>query len=478
MLIKITDVTFAGNVTPADNPNFYIEVGGVFRRVTLGQLIDCIKDDIDVGGELTETAKQALLDCFEHVAWVDDQGQTYYDALHDALYPTPTSITAVFTQGGATIYDTQTLDDLRQYLVVTAAFDDGTEKAVSNYTLSGTLTAGTSTITVTYQGLTTTFNVTVTHNAARLTAVYTQSGTVYETDSLDSLKTDLVVTYYATQQSQGVVLSDNDYTLSGTLTEGTSTITAVYDTVSASFTVTVTADPAYIEAVFTQPQTTIYTDDTLDSLKDYLVVTYYSAPGATGTVLADSAYTLSGTLTEGTSVITVSYQGLTDTFNVLNVVSGYWDTWKYQYPGALNRAVGNIFTNNDGLIKTVGSVSGTGGTGRVHFYVNASEGGISSIYDTTASQYTDQYPIPIPDDATVATLNFEGGSTFWLSINIWTYNTSTGYTRIGDSGGSPVSEGMTYTLPVGTHRYFTLVGGTDGSAVPQNVPSSVTFTFT
>lgn len=445
-------------------------------------LVAAINEIAESGGGgtgLTDAVKQALLACFQKIAWIDEHGQDYYDALHNALYPTVVSITAVYDGTGHTVYDTDTLNSLKSYLTVTATYDDSSERIVHDYALSGTLTAGTSTITVTYQNVTTTFTVTVVHNAASLTAVYTQSGTVYETDSLDSLKTDLVVTYYATQQSQGVVLSDNDYTLSGTLAVGTSTITAIYGTVSASFTVTVTADPAYIEAVFTQPQSTIYTDDALDSLKDYLVVTYYSAPGATGTVLADSAYTLSGTLTEGTSVITASYQGLTDTFNVINVVQGYWDTWEYQYPGALNRAVGNIFvSNNDGLIKTVGSVSGTGGTGRVHFYVNASEGGITAIYDTTASQYTNQYPIPIPDDATVATLNFDGGSTLWLSFNIWTYNTSTGYTRIGDSGGSPVGGGMTYLLPSGTHRYYTLVGGTDGSAVPQNVPSSVTVTLT
>ena len=35
---------------------------------------------------LSETAKAALLNCFAHVAWVDEHGQDYYDALHDALY--------------------------------------------------------------------------------------------------------------------------------------------------------------------------------------------------------------------------------------------------------------------------------------------------------------------------------------------------------------------------------------------------------
>ena len=45
--------------------------------------------------------------------------------------------------------------------MVTATFEDGTVRTVTNYTLSGTLTVGTSTITVTYFTETTTFNVTV-----------------------------------------------------------------------------------------------------------------------------------------------------------------------------------------------------------------------------------------------------------------------------------------------------------------------------
>ena len=73
-----------------------------------------------------------------------------------------TSISAVYTQSG-TVYDTDTLDSLREDLVVTATYEGGTASVVTTYALSGTLTAGTSTITVTYGGETTTFSVTVTH---------------------------------------------------------------------------------------------------------------------------------------------------------------------------------------------------------------------------------------------------------------------------------------------------------------------------
>lgn len=36
---------------------------------------------------LSSEAKDALLACFEHVAWIDEHGQDYYDALESALYP-------------------------------------------------------------------------------------------------------------------------------------------------------------------------------------------------------------------------------------------------------------------------------------------------------------------------------------------------------------------------------------------------------
>ena len=74
-----------------------------------------------------------------------------------------------------------------------------------------------------------------------ISAVYTQSGTVYDTDSLDSLKSDLVVTATWSDSSTSI-LNGADYTLSGTLTEGTSTITVAYGGKTDVFNVTVTED--------------------------------------------------------------------------------------------------------------------------------------------------------------------------------------------------------------------------------------------
>ena len=194
------------------------------------------------GGGMSDDVKQALLDLIEHLAFIDADGQDYYDALYAALYP-PVEldyITCVYTQSGA-VYDTDSLDDLKPDLVVTAHNSDGTSETVNTYTLSGTLTAGTSTITVSYGGKTTTFNVTVTEWLASITAVYTQSGEVYTDDTLDSLKANLVVT---ANYGDGTSDTVSTYTLSGSLTSGTSTITVTYLEKTTTFNVTVTA-PLY-----------------------------------------------------------------------------------------------------------------------------------------------------------------------------------------------------------------------------------------
>ena len=84
-------------------------------------------------------------------------------------FRTLTGIDATYTQSG-TVYDTDSLDDLKDDLVVTGTYDDTSTATITGYTLSGTLTAGTSTITVSYGGFTDTFSVTVTHYEAALYA--------------------------------------------------------------------------------------------------------------------------------------------------------------------------------------------------------------------------------------------------------------------------------------------------------------------
>ena len=114
------------------------------------------------GGGITSDVRDALLNCFAHVTWADAYGPEYYNALDAALNgKTVVGITATFDQSSASVSVITPLELLRPYLTVTLDYDDTSSFEVNNYTLSGTLTVGTSTITVTYNGYTTTFTVNV-----------------------------------------------------------------------------------------------------------------------------------------------------------------------------------------------------------------------------------------------------------------------------------------------------------------------------
>ena len=163
-------ITSGGDVLGTANFTFCVERSPHQTGTTDGvaeDLQDIYEQLDDLKSELngwSDDTKTALLNAFAHVAWTDEHGQDYYDALEEALYAeapkTLVSISAVYTQSG-NIYDTDSLDRLKTDLVVTATYDDSTTATVTAYTLSGTLEVGTSTITATYEGKTATFTVTV-----------------------------------------------------------------------------------------------------------------------------------------------------------------------------------------------------------------------------------------------------------------------------------------------------------------------------
>lgn len=118
--------------------------------------------DYNLGEGVPYAVKQAMDSMFAKLMYTDDISSDYATFQSWASSKTLVSITAVFTQGDNIIFDVDDLQILKQYLVVTATYDDSSTATVNGYSLSGTLEEGTSTVTVTYQGKTTTFTVDVT----------------------------------------------------------------------------------------------------------------------------------------------------------------------------------------------------------------------------------------------------------------------------------------------------------------------------
>lgn len=75
-----------------------------------------------------------------------------------------------------------------------------------------------------------------------ISAVYTQSGAVYNTDDIDDLKDDLVVTANKTGGTTQTIAAA-DYTLFGELNIGTQTISVIYRGFVTTFDVVVTREP-------------------------------------------------------------------------------------------------------------------------------------------------------------------------------------------------------------------------------------------
>lgn len=170
MLTTLTPSTFSTG-TPSEVADIRVPAAGMtvptggYTRAgdaVRGQISE-LKSQITLNSGIPTEVKRAIDTLLQNVAFKNDDGYaSELTTVHNwATAVNLLSISAVYTQSG-TVYDIDSLDDLKEDLVVTASYDDGTSATVTDYTLSGELTEGTSVISVSYGGKTTTFNVTVT----------------------------------------------------------------------------------------------------------------------------------------------------------------------------------------------------------------------------------------------------------------------------------------------------------------------------
>lgn len=163
----------------------------------------------------------------DHINFLDAEGGRLWDSLIAALRSGQgssavlTSITAVYS-GGSVEAGTQTRE---LKITVTATYDDGTSKTVTGYTLSpSTVSEGENTVTVTYNGKTSTFNVVgivtpVEVVLESISAVFNGENAQAGTNASDL---DITVTGH---YSDGSTKTETGWTTAGTVSEGDNVFT-------------------------------------------------------------------------------------------------------------------------------------------------------------------------------------------------------------------------------------------------------------
>ena len=207
-------------------------------------------------------------------------------------------------------------------ITVTANYSDGSSQAVTGYALSGTIAEGSNTVTVSYEGFTTAFAVTgvaeeeTDVTLTGITASYT-GGDVPVGTALTELTGITVTANYSDGSSQTVT----GFTLSGTIAEGSNTVTVSYEGFTTAFTVTGIAEEEP-EVVMTGISVSYAGGDVpvgtaLTDLTDVTVTAHYS----NGMNMMAEEFDLSGQIAEGENTITVTYEGHTATFTVVGVAA-------------------------------------------------------------------------------------------------------------------------------------------------------------
>lgn len=205
-----------------------------------------VKEDLEAlisrGTGLNDTQKSLIITILRNGIYSTDQSNNI-DQLEDTFTRTVTSVSAVIDLAGNTIYTDDTLDTLRQYLTVTATFDDSTSEIVTGYSLSGTLTAGTSTITITYREVSSTFSVPVSQAVIRYTITNNLTG-VTNSNTDTTIAEGNTYTGVLTAETTRYIPSSVVVTLGGTDVTSTaydsSTYTITIPSVDGDITITAT----------------------------------------------------------------------------------------------------------------------------------------------------------------------------------------------------------------------------------------------
>lgn len=273
-----------------------------------------------VGGGLSDEIKLAWKNALKEIAYIADV-HPYTDALITLLdaedtpptqVKTLTSITATYSGGNVPVGIA--VSNLTG-IVVTAHYSDGSAQNVTGYTLSGTISKGTNTVTVSYGGKTTTISVTGAEQTKTLSSISATygGGSVEEGTAVTSLTGITVTAKYSDDSTQKVT----GYSLSGTIAVGSNTITVNYLGKTTTFTVTGTAKPVTRTL---QSITATYTGGFVDvgtpaaSINGIVVTGHYNIEPLTEVV---TGWSISGTVANGKNAFIIMYNGKTTTISIV-----------------------------------------------------------------------------------------------------------------------------------------------------------------
>ena len=208
---------------------------------------------------------------------------------------------------------------------ITVTYEDGTSAEIpmtsSEVQVTGydSNTVGEQTLTVTYQGQTTSFTVTVRNEVTGIEIKTAPSKTTYvKGENLDLTDGTITVTYEDGTSAE-VPMTSSEVQVTGydSNTVGEQTLTVTYQGQTTSFTVTVRNEVTGIEIKTAPSKTTYVKGENLDLTDGTITVTYEDGTSAE-VPMTSSEVQVTGydSNTVGEQTLTVTYQGQTTSFTV------------------------------------------------------------------------------------------------------------------------------------------------------------------
>lgn len=352
--------------------------GAAADAKAVGDELSELKSAIDLGS-ITPEIKTALLACFENVAWINEDGQDYVDALHDALYNRYWQVTNNLTNCTTSNESVQTIKGAAYTATITAS----TGYVMTGATVSITMGGNDITSTAYSNGVISIPAVTgalvITISAAvivpsSITATFEQSyHDVFLNTPLDTLKQWLTVTASYSGGTTEEIEASN-YELSGTLATGASTVTVTFAGVTDAFSVTVIGaneiaiDFSTITTFHTSAgETGTYNQTTGVLSVSNTVSVDYAGVYVPCNLTSGKKYRLSAVTTKAVDTSPNAWAAL---FNIGNWKNLIWTSGVDQEDGTRKIAVDNIPST---------SGNWTDGSKAIEFYCTATTAAIGSV---------------------------------------------------------------------------------------------------